>query len=143
MRKTSGNCSENTSNSPGEQFFWQLIPLGKGKCMKKLLPIGFTIAVMILTGCGIQQTVPNETPQQVKWTSLPAKERQDIIKVSDSYGDAHPQVIKIVKTLTDNNGQHMYLVHLGGHFHRGKHDYTHLEFSMLANGSETWATNLN
>lgn len=109
--------------------------------MKKIVSLTL-FAALVLTGCGIQQQTAANTTKQVQWNSLSGKEQQAILQVSKRYGDVQPKVLKVTQSVTENSDKPMYLVQLGGHFRKQQTSYTNLEFSILADGSQTWAFNL-
>lgn len=110
--------------------------------MKRIIVPIFAIP-MLLAGCGQRTITSNTSPTKVSWDSIPPNEQQAILKVSYHYGDSQPKVVRVVQTVTEANQKPMYLIFLSGHFHDGDIQSNNLSFSILADGSQTWAVFLN
>ncbi|HZD60435.1 MAG TPA: hypothetical protein VE439_08310 [Anaerolineae bacterium] len=63
---------------------------------------------------------------------------KSIIEVSKHYGESNP-LISLKETETERDFKPMYLVQLKGKFTKGNLHATNLSFSMLADGTYTWA----
>lgn len=110
--------------------------------MKSIIVAILTIS-MLLTGCG-QKTITSDTsPTNVSWASVPPNEQQAMLKVSKHYGDGQPKVVRVVQTVTEADRKPMYLVFLNGNFHDGDIQSNNLSFSILEDGSQTWAVSLD
>jgi|GEM_PF-4777068 len=98
---------------------------------------------MLLVGCGQKTNSSNTSTTNVSWVTVPSNEQQAILKVSKRYGDSQPLVVRVVQSLTEADQKPMYVVFLSGHFHYGDIQSNSLSFSILADGSQTWAVSLN
>lgn len=54
------------------------------------------------------------------------------------YGDNHPVVVRVERSVTEATGSPMYQIELSGNFHKGKLRARYLVFSALASGSYIW-----
>lgn len=61
-----------------------------------------------------------------------------VVAVARVYGESEPTLDEFRPTTTEVDGRPMFIVFLSGHFRRGDLKATHLEFSMLADGSYAW-----
>jgi hypothetical protein len=66
----------------------------------------------------------------------------EIINVSEKYGESNPLIISINKTTTEGLFEPMYTIHLKGDYLYNGMEASNLNFSILANGSKVWATRL-
>lgn len=114
--------------------------------MKKMFILLLTVP-MFLVGCG-QTANPNgmvkatlsDGTTPVQWSSLTSTTQHAILEVSKHFGDTKPEVSGIFETNTDNSDhQLMYLVYLTGHFTDGHINSQDIKFSILADGTRTWA----